>query len=169
VLAGIQGLRGGPAGSASVAALDLNATDSNGQLQIRWNRNAAPVRTGSNALLEIVDSGGQPRAIPLDEAHLRSGFFTYARQGERVDVALSMDEPNGRRAREGTTFLGKVPDRGEGDGALRKQRDDLTRENAKLQSDLKAAQERNAKLERSLNDATKRLQQQRRLKNQAAK
>jgi hypothetical protein len=129
------------------------------------------VRNGAGAWLEIRDTGSAPQAIPLDQAHLQSGTFTYARQGERVDAALAIDQPNGKAARESTTFLGKPPEKAEDAAALRKQRDDLTLQNAKLESDLKAANDRSRKLEKSLWDARARLrnQQRQRLENQIQK
>ena len=174
VLAGFQHL---PAKSSVAAAserpapLGLSVTDDHGELQIHWDRNSAAMQKASNALIEVVDSGAPPRAIPLDDAHLRSGAFTYVRQGERVDVALSMDEPGAQRLRESTTFLGPAPLLPQDVDNLRRERDDLARHNLKLESDLKAAEDHNRRLQKSLDDVTKRLrdQQRRRLENQVPK
>lgn len=154
---------------APPAPIDLSVLDAEGQLQIRWDRNSPTVRNGGNALLEILDAGSPPRAIPLDEAHLQSGSFTYAREGGRVDVVLAIDQANGRGARESTTFLGKAPDRPEEAAALRKQRDDALEQQAKLQAGLKAANERNRKLEKSLSDTRALMRIRQRLANQAPK
>jgi proteasome lid subunit RPN8/RPN11 len=165
--AGLERLKGGFAGEAPqapAAAIGLSVLDNDGQLQIRWDRNSATVRNGGGALLEILDTGSAPRAIPLDQAHLQSGSFTYAREGERVDVVLAIEQPNGKAARESTTFLGKPPFKPEDAAALRKQ-------NAKLESDLKAANDRNRRLEKSLSDVRTLLrnQQRQRLENQIPK
>src|SRR5205823_8450018 len=66
----------------------LTTFDRDGQLQINWDRNSPAVRQAVEATLEISDGGPLPQAISLDRAHLRNGFFTYARQSERVDVKL---------------------------------------------------------------------------------
>jgi proteasome lid subunit RPN8/RPN11 len=174
LLAGFQRLHGGSGGAAAQtppAALGLSVLDYGGQLHIRWDRNSAAVRNGSNALLEILDTGAAPQSVPLDEAHLQSGSFTYARQGERVDVALSIGQPKGARAREVAAFLGKAPENPEDAAALRRERDEAAERNVKLESDLKAAIDRNKKLERSLSDARALLrnQQRQRLENQIVK
>lgn len=160
-----------PAGQPQPAALGLSVADDNGQLQIHWDGNPAGMRDPSNALLEIVDTGAPPRAIPLDSAHLRSGSFTYSRQGERVDVALSMDVAGAPRLRESTTYLGRAVERPEDVETIRRQRDDLARQNLKLESDVKAAQDHARRLQKSLDDLTRRLrgQQRQRLENQIPK
>ena len=153
------------------ASLGLSVLDTDGQLQIHWDRNSPSVRNGSQAFLEIVDSGSAVRVLPLDAAHLESGTFTYAREGEHVDVALGIEQPGGKRIRESTTFLGKLPAKPEDATALRRERDDLARQKLQLEADLKTAAERNRKLERSLADtqAQLRVQQRRRLQNQIPK
>lgn len=179
VLAGLERLKGVTASAApketrltpAPAALGLSVLDNDGQLQVHWDRNSAVVHTGSHAVLEIVDSGSTPRVLLLDEAHLESGTFTYAREGERVDVALSVEGPDGKHVRESTTFLGKLPLKAEDATSLRRERDDLARQRAQVAADLKTALERNRKLERSLSDAQSQLNQQRRrrLENQVSK
>jgi hypothetical protein len=121
--------------------------------------------------LEILDSGAPLRALPLDDAHLESGTFTYGRLGERVDVALAIDQPNGKRVRESTTFLGKLPEKPQDAATLRRQRDDLARQNTQLGAHLRSAIERARKAEKSLVDLQAHLKQQqrRRLQNQISK
>jgi len=176
VLAGFERLHKGSAAppvqsvpQAPPAAIGLNVLDNNGQLQIRWDRNSATVENGANALLEILDAGQAPRAIPLDEAHLRGGSFTYARTGERVDVVLVIDQPNREAARESTAFLGKAPERPEDIAAMRKQLDDALAEKAKLESDVEAANDRNKKLEKSLSATRELMRIRQRLGNQVPK
>jgi hypothetical protein len=88
------------------AYLALNATDDNGQLKIQWDRNAPAVRNAVEAVLTITDGNPVPRSIRLDAAHLATGAFTYVRESERVDVALTASEPGGQQVREATSFLG---------------------------------------------------------------
>ena len=179
VVAAFVRLKPAPAGSpaapgaapAAPASIGLNVLDADGQLQIRWDRASPAVRNGSHAVLEILDSGAALRAVPLDDAHLESGSFTYAREGARVDVALALDQPNGKHLRESTTFLGSVPSRPEDAAVLRRQRDDLARQNMQLQADIKTITERARKLEKTLSqtEAQLRVQQRGRLENQIPK
>lgn len=178
VLAGFERLKGTPASAAAApvlppapAAIGLSVIDTDGQLQVHWDRLSSPVRTGSHAVLEVVDSGAAPQALTLDEAHLESGIFTYARQGERVDVALAIDQPNGKRVRESTTFLGRLPDKPEDASVFKRQRDDLARQNTQLQADIRTAAERARKAEKALADLQTEIKQQqrRRLQNQSSK
>ena len=143
--------------------IGLSAIDSDGQLQIRWDRDSLAVRQGTDAILEI-DDGPVPRDIQLDPLQLQTGTFTYGRQGEQVDVKLSIHLPNGQQSRGATSFLGKLPERKppSEDPEIRKQRDALAEEAAKLKSDLAAEAARTRKLERSLDQVKKTLQEQQR-------
>jgi proteasome lid subunit RPN8/RPN11 len=144
-------------------SIGLNAIDSDGQLQIRWDPNSLAVRQGTDAILEI-DDGLVPRDIQLDAMQLEAGTFTYARRGEQVDVKLSIHLPNGQQSRGATSFLGKLPERKPQpeDPEIRKQRDALAEEAAKLRSDLAAEAARTRKLEQSLDEVKKVLQEQQR-------
>jgi len=153
-------------------AVGLNTLDSDGQLQIRWDRSSLPARTGIAATLEIADGASpQPQSIPIDAPHLQAGVFTYGRQSEKVEVKLTVRMPDGRAVREATTFLGALPQRQPPpeDPEVRRQRDELVQEAAKLKSDLAAQEKRTKKLERSLSDVEKTIREQQleRLLNQA--
>ena len=89
--------------------LRLNAIEHESQLQISWDGDVPAVRNAADATIEISDGQQRPQAITLDQAHLRGGVFTYARQNERVDMKLILHQPDGSRVSEVTTFLGKVP------------------------------------------------------------
>ncbi len=160
-----------PAPVPAPVSVGLNAIDIAGQLQIRWDRGSPPIRGAESGVLVITD-GPATQAIELDPAHLQTGVFTYARQGARVDVNLSVRLPGGREAREATSFLGRLPAESvpAEDPRVRKQREDLAQQAAKLKSDLNAQTARTRKLERSLEDVKTQLrqQQQRRLQNQDA-
>ncbi len=119
---------------APPSSLGLNTIDYNGQLQIRWNSNSAAVQQATGGALSIDSGGAVPQEISLDKAHLLSGVVTIARQAPRVDVSLSLTDPDGRPAREATTFMGKLPDAD--DAAAQQQRDNLAKQVAKMQSDL---------------------------------
>jgi len=144
----------------------LHTTDHDGQLEVDWDRNSAPVRESAAAILEISDGGSQPQAIQLDAAHLQAGTFTYGRQGEKVDVKLILKRQDGKESREVTTFLGKLPERKpppENEEA-RKQREELAAQTAKLKADLTWQATKTRKLEKDLQTVR---DQQKRMANQA--
>jgi len=144
-------------------SIGLSAIDSDGQLQIRWDRDSLAVRQGTDAILQI-DDGPVPRNIQLDPLQLQTGTFTYGRRGEQIDVKLFIHLPNGQQSRGATSFLGKLPERKpqSEDPEIRKQRDALAEEAAKLRSDLAAEVARTRKLEQSLNEVKEVLQEQQR-------
>ena len=150
--------------------MGLNAIDREGQLQINWNRNSPAVRRAVKAILEISDGATLAQAVTLDPAHLQNGLFSYGRQSERVDVKLILHQRDGQQFREVTTFLGKLPDRKppEEDPEVRKQREQMAAEAAKLKTDLDTQAARTRKLERDLKSIKDEMknQQQRRLTNQ---
>ena len=118
-------------------SMGIEAIDSDGQLQIRWDRDSPAARQGADAILEI-DDGPVPRDIQLDALQLRTGTFTYGRRGEQVDVKLTIHLANGQKVRAATSFLGKLPERKPPpeDPEVRAQRDALAEQAAKLKSDL---------------------------------
>jgi proteasome lid subunit RPN8/RPN11 len=151
-------------------SIGIDAIDSDGQLQIQWDRNSPAVRQGASAILEI-DDGPVRQQIQLDAPRLGAGAYSYARQGERVDIKLAIYLPFGRQARGAATFLGKLPTRRPPpeDPEIRQQRDALAQEAAKLKSDLAAEVARTRKLEKSLGEVQKVVedQQRKRLENQS--
>lgn len=152
-------------------SLGLNTLDTDGQLQIRWDRNSLAARTGVAAVLAIAD-GEQPRpqSIPMDSEHLQAGVFTYGRQAAKVEVALAIRMPDGSDVSEATTFLGALPQHQPPpeDPEIRRQRDELAQEAAKLKSDLASQEKRTRQLEKSLTEVQKALKEQqlKRLENQ---
>jgi len=156
----------------SPPSLGLITADNDGQLQIRWNRNSPAVQQASSGVLSIGTGGPSTQEIPLDKAHLLSGAFTLARQTERVDVSLATTQADGHATHETTAFLGKLPDpKPVEDPAMQEQRDKLSKQVAKMQSDLDAEMARNAKLRKTVDQLSKQLhdQQRSRLLNQAPK
>jgi len=132
----------------------LSTVEFQGQLQVRWNPYAPKVRKASSALLEILDGSNIPHGVFLDANHLSSGVFTYARQSERVDVSLVVQQPNGAKIRETTTFLGPKPLTAGAESDRVK----------KLEADLAAQTERANNLENDLNAAKARLKARRQKK-----
>jgi proteasome lid subunit RPN8/RPN11 len=151
-------------------SIGLNATDSDGQLRIQWDGNSPAMRQAANAILEI-DDGPVCREIQLDARQLNAGSFTYGRQGERVDIHLAIHLPGGQTVQATASFLGKLPERKPPpeDPEIRRERDALAREAAKLKSDLAAEVARTRDLEKSLDEVKHvlREQQRKRMENQS--
>jgi len=144
-------------------SIALSAIDRDGQLQIQWDGNSPTVSQAASAVLEI-DDGLVPWEIQLNSRHLKAGTFTYGRQTERVDIKLAIHLPGGQQAHGATSFLGRLPERKPPpeDPEIRKQRDALAAEGAKLKSDLAAEVARTKKLAKSLDEVKKVLQEQQR-------
>ncbi len=172
-----------PAGPVAQASVGLHTVDRDGQLQILWDGDAADVRSGRAGILLITD-GRQARSLPLDAAHLRNGALTYARQSERVDVTLTLDQPNGQKLIEAATFLGKAPaqpapaatpaapaapaaETAAAQQDLQKERDTLARENTELKKQVASQTERIRQLEKSLDIERRLLELRSRMQNQA--
>ncbi len=143
-------------------ALGLRTLDANGgELQIQWDTHSPALRKPKGARLTILD-GPKLRAIPLDTAHLGSGAFTYARQTQKVEVALAITQSNGQTVREQTTFLGSPPVASY--AQVVKERDDLRDENQQLKSDLAKEREKSKKLDREQHYLRDQLERELRLK-----
>jgi proteasome lid subunit RPN8/RPN11 len=122
----------------------MNVSDSDGQLQIRWDTGSRAVEKARSAVLLLSD-GGQQQRIALDAAQLRAGSLTYTRHSERVDARLTIDTGGGP-FETATTFLGATPAALEAEAAassaeaaaLARQNEELRKQNATLQSQLSA-------------------------------
>jgi proteasome lid subunit RPN8/RPN11 len=156
--------------TAPELSVELNATDNEGQLQIQWDGNSPTVRQGTTGILQI-DDGLVPWEVQLNARHLRAGAFVYSRQSERVDIKLAIRLPGGQQAHGATSYLGRLPEHKPPpeDPEIRKQRDALAAEAAKLKSDLAAEVVRTRKLAQSLDEVKKAFQEQqrKRLENQS--
>jgi len=161
-------------------AISLQTLDDHGQLQVRWNGAAAPVRSSRSGSLLILD-GSATVNVPLDAPHVQSGAFTYRRRSDRVDVTLALTEAGGKEVRVATLFSGDPPPAAEKQAAetpapaddpkLREERDALQQQNAALKVDLARQIERNKLLEKGLEELRKvldREQQRKRLEAQDA-
>ncbi len=152
-----------PAASAAAAALGVNTVDFDGQLQIRWDRSSPAVLQGTHGILNVTNAGAVPQLITLDHDHLASGVLTVARQSDRVDVSLSVTEPDGNAIREVTSFLGKLPERAPGkqDAAAPSQKQtQQAGEITQLRADLDEEIDRNRRLKRDVDFISKQLRDQ---------
>src|ERR1039457_5878772 len=129
--------------------VELGAADDNGQLRIHWDGKSPAIRKAGEGVLEIADGAAPAQSIPLDRIHLEAGAFTYSRQAERVEVRLAV----GDQVKEVASFLGKLPDHilPPEDPAVRKERDDLRQQAAKLKGDLESQAAKTRRLEKALN------------------
>jgi hypothetical protein len=89
-------------------SFSLEALDRGGQLQLLWDHGARPVRAARRAKLEITD-GAAWFSTDLEAAQLQRGSFYYARQTGRVDIHLTVIEPNGRSTDEYASYVGRLP------------------------------------------------------------
>ncbi len=95
-------------GEPAPQSLALSALDLNGQLQIAWDRAAAPVLEAASGSLEIVD-GGKKLVLPFNATGLRRGSVTYARSSGNVDVRLTVNPPGRSPVEEMVRFVGAKP------------------------------------------------------------
>jgi proteasome lid subunit RPN8/RPN11 len=86
-------------------SISLMAYDIDGQLQIHWDRQAAPIRSATSGTLEIKD-GAALTVVTLESQRLRNGTVSYARAGSRVDLRLTLEQPGHPKFEECTTFVG---------------------------------------------------------------
>ncbi len=150
----------------AVPTVALGAADDNGQLRIHWDGKSPAIQKAGHGVLEIIDGATPAQSILLDRTHLEAGAFTYSRQAERVEVRLAV----GDRVKEIASFLGKLPEHKlpPEDPAVRKERDDLRQQAAKLKADLEFQAAKTRRLEKALNDMKEQLakEAQRRMANQ---
>jgi len=142
--------------------LRLNAIEHESQLQISWDGDVPAVRNAADATIEISDGQQRPQSITLDQAHLRGGVFTYARQNERVDMKLILHQPDGSRVSEVTTFLGKVPTSRpvSEDPEAKKKSEEVAARETKLKADLERQAARTRKAEDDLKNLREEMRQQ---------
>jgi proteasome lid subunit RPN8/RPN11 len=162
-----------PAGAGSRAAappapVTLTTIDHQGQLQISWDGSAPEIVRSSGGSLTVRDNG-ETQSIALDAAHLQTGSFTYARQGDHVDLVLTVNQPDGSKLVQAATYLGKAPPQQVAAPAADAQ-NELAAENERLKAEVARQVERVRRLEKALEDlriARQRELQRKRLENQA--
>ncbi len=128
--------------------LSLTSTERGGQLDIRWNGATPAVAAAATARLEILD-GTRRRTVNLDPMHLRKGSFAFVRESERVDIRMLIEQHDGERVEEITSFLGPKPVRSPTPEELdlRRERDALAVQSEQLRDGLRAESQRRRRLE----------------------
>jgi proteasome lid subunit RPN8/RPN11 len=129
----------------------LGVLERDGQLDIEWNRAAAPVSKAVRGTLEITD-GSQTRTVPLTPAELEMGKFSYKRQTGDIQVRMSVESADGNKVQEASRFLGPAPSQGNTDElkVLQQRRDELEAEVARLKQSNDQQAQRIQQLERTL-------------------
>jgi proteasome lid subunit RPN8/RPN11 len=146
-VAGARYLTFGP----SNETMALSVLERDGQLDIEWNRTAAPVAKAVRGTLEIAD-GPQTRTVPLTPADLALGKFSYKRETGDVQVRMSVEAPDGTKVPEASRFLGPPPSKGNAEEVktLQQRRDELEAEVARLKQSNDQQAQRIQQLERTL-------------------
>ena len=157
---------------APPVAPGLNTVDLDGQLQIRWNRNSPAIAQATDGVLRVRGGAHPASRSRWIETIFFLGFFTIARQSERVDVSLQLNQPDGQAVREVTSFIGELPDAkpsAQEKPAVHAKPDELANEVTKVKADLDAEIRHNRKIQKSVDFLAKQLhdQQRARLLNQA--
>ncbi|HEY2844387.1 MAG TPA: hypothetical protein VGJ09_12080 [Bryobacteraceae bacterium] len=136
---------------AAAESLALSVLERDGQLDIEWNRSAAPVAKAVRGSLEIAD-GPQSRTIPLTTLELGEGKFAYKRATGDIQVRMSVEGANGSKLQEASRFLGPPPSRGNAEElkALEQRRDELDAEVTRLKQSNDQQAQRIQQLERTL-------------------
>jgi proteasome lid subunit RPN8/RPN11 len=129
----------------------LGVLERDGQLDIGWNRAAAPVSKAVRGALEITD-GSQTRTIPLTPGALALGKFSYKRETGDIQVRMSVESADGNRVQEASRFLGPPPSQGNAEElkTLQQRRDELEAEVARLKQSNDQQAQRIQQLERTL-------------------
>jgi proteasome lid subunit RPN8/RPN11 len=129
----------------------LSVLERDGQLDIEWNRTAAPVAKAVRGTLEIAD-GRQTRTIPLAPSELALGRFLYSRNTGDIQVRMSVEAANGSKVQEASRFVGPPPSKKDAEElkALQQRRDALEAEVARLKQSNDQQAQRIQQLERTL-------------------
>jgi len=137
--------------SPATETLALGVLERDGQLDIEWNRAAAPVSKAVRGTLEIID-GQQTRNISLAPPELAMGKFSYKRATGDIQVRMSVEAADGTKLQEASRFLGPPPSQGNADElqALQQQRDELEAEVARLKQSNDQQAQRIQQLDRTL-------------------
>lgn len=131
---------------ATPANLDLRLQEREGQIQATWNPGTIRRFTGSTGVVEIVDNGVR-REFSLTREQVAAGSFLYVSESQDVTVRLRVSGP--RNTTESARFVGgKVhTTRISSVSDIREERDQLLRENARLQVEQQKAAETVRRLE----------------------
>lgn len=80
--------------SESPSSLGLSVTSKQHQLEIRWNRDSAPIAASDKGLMKITEDG-ITEALPFDQAQLRDGYVAYTPKTNDVSIRLEVTGKDG--------------------------------------------------------------------------
>jgi proteasome lid subunit RPN8/RPN11 len=129
----------------------LAVIEHDGQLRIEWNHAARPVTAAVHGTLVINDGSGT-QTYSLTPRELTAGSYTYERKTGDVEVRMSVEDSDGAKVQEASRFLGQAPvkiDQNEL-GDLKKKREELEAEVARLTRENRAQEEKIQQLQRTV-------------------
>jgi hypothetical protein len=129
----------------------LAVVEHDGQLRIEWNHAARPVTAAVHGTLVINDGSGT-QTYALSPRELTAGSYTYERKTGDVEVRMSVEDSDGAKVQEASRFLGQPPvkiDQNELSD-LKKKREDLEAEIARLIRANRDQQDKIQQLQRTL-------------------
>ena len=131
--------------------MTLSVLERDGQLDIEWNHQAAPVIKAVGGTLEISD-GPQTQTIQLKPADLALGKVSYKRDTGDIQVRMIVEEPGGEKVQKASRFFGPPPPKANDDElkTLQKSKDELDAEVARLKQYNDQQAQRIQQLERTL-------------------
>lgn len=144
---------------ASPMTASLKLEEVNGQLEVRWDHAARPVRSADRGVVTIQD-GNLRRGIDLTEEDVRRGTVFYTRRAEDLQVRLELYKGDQIVLQEMARFLGQaVPGRTrtQASGAGRiKVREEVSELKVRLAEETKRGKDLEKKLDEARREAAKR-------------
>ena len=130
-------------------SLGFHLSDADGQLRLEWDQSSNLVEEATRGTLKIRDGAAAPVRVELQTNQLDAGSYAYTRKSADVEVVFTVFPQGGKPVEESARFVGTPVSaaHAEGDAELRKQRDALSRENARLKDELRHETNRNRDLE----------------------
>ena len=96
-------------GAVTSAALQMQVeSQGNGIINIRWNPESAIVAQAREGRLLIIESGQEPRTVPLGPEQLKIGHLYYQSPVERVEFRLEIVDRSGAVTKESVLALSSV-------------------------------------------------------------
>lgn len=135
----------------AIEPISLAVVEREGQLRIEWNHASRPVNAAVRGTL-VINDGSNTQTFALSPRELTAGGYTYERKTGDVEVRMSVEDAEGGKVQEASRFLGQPPvkiDQGEMD-ELKKKRDELQAEVARLTQENRFRDEKIKELQRTV-------------------
>jgi len=131
--------------------ISLGVIERDGQLRIEWNHSSRPVTAAVHGTL-VINDGKDTQTFALSPRELTAGNYTYERKTGDVEVRMSVEDSDGGKVQEASRFLGQPPvkiDAGELTD-LKKKREELEAEVARLTRENRGQEEKIQQLQRTV-------------------